>query len=88
MNWQRNPHIKTTLLPDGYAALTSDQVDWVHVLNPVGALVWELSDGNLSTAEIIAQIEKLIQSTDKDALRVEVDQFAQELLKAGVLHQK
>jgi hypothetical protein len=85
MNWQRNPEVKTTILPDGHVALSTEKTEWVHILNPVGALVWELSDGALSTEEIITQISELIQSTDRTALEKDVQHFTKELIDAGVL---
>jgi hypothetical protein len=88
MNWRRCPDIKTTLLPDGYVALSTENTDWIHILNPIGALVWELSDGDLSTDEIITQIENLIQPPDRAALKGEIDQFAKELLENGLLNEK
>jgi hypothetical protein len=85
MKWQRKSDIKTTMLPDGHIALSSDKVDWVHVLNPVGALVWELSDGNTTSDEIFCQIQELIPSGDKIVLKEDIDQFTKELVDAGVL---
>jgi hypothetical protein len=85
MNWQRNPDIKTTVLPDGFVALSTEKTDWVHVLNPIGALVWELSDGKLSKDEIVTQIKEIIQSSHVDGLQNEIEVFAGELLAAGAL---
>ncbi len=85
MNWQRNPDIQATILPDGFVALSTGKTEWVHILNPVGALVWELADGELSAEQMIAQIQELIQSKDQIALRNDIDQFTKELAAQGLL---
>jgi hypothetical protein len=85
MNWQRKSDVKITLLPDGLGVLTSEKNDWVHIVNPVGVLVWELADGKLSTEEIIAQILEATQTPDQSNLKLEIEQFCQDLVGAGVL---
>jgi hypothetical protein len=83
MNWQRKADIKIQLLPDGHGVLSSDKTDWVHIVNPVGVLVWELADGKLSTEEIIGQIREVTDLSNHG----EIEQFCQELIAAGLLEQ-
>lgn len=85
MNWQRKSDVKITLLPDGHGVLSSDNNDWVHIVNPVGTLVWELADGKLTREEIISQIQETVQPSDLNKFHEEIEQFCQELLAGGLL---
>ena len=85
MNWQRHPDINTKVLPDGYVVLSSSKTDWVNVLNPTGALVWELSDGELNIEEIVDQIQELLQRSDRTELLNQVDTLIKELAKVGLV---
>jgi hypothetical protein len=88
MNWQRKADVKMTLLPDGHGVLSSESNDWVHIVNPVGALVWELSDGKLSRQEIIARIAETLQPIDQNKFHEEIERFLQELIAGGLLETK
>jgi hypothetical protein len=81
---KRNPDINCQLLPDGNAVLFSSKSNWAHIINPVGAMVWEFCDGELSENEIMTQISELVQ-TDANSLKQEVVAFTKQLLESGLL---
>ena len=81
----RNSDIKSTLLPDGHIVLFNTKTDWVHTLNPSGALVWEFCDGRHLTEEIVAELAAVTNSSDLTALKQQVSELIQLLCDQGML---
>jgi hypothetical protein len=80
----RNPALQTNVLPDGHAVVFDGVSSWAHTLNPVGALVWEYSDGNHSLSEIVAEVHGLGQSWINDS---QVNDFVGEMKRSGLIHE-
>lgn len=85
MNLQRNPNITTKLLPDGHVVLFCAKTEWAYVVNPIGAIIWELCDGQLSDAEILRELQGLIPGASVQSLSQEMSSFVQEMVKSGLL---
>lgn len=68
----RNLKTKTRLLPDGHVAILNENNLWAHVLTPLGALVWELCDGQVDVDELVrslaASIDRRVDATEVQAL--------------------
>lgn len=82
---KRASNSKTTLLPDGYIAIFCGSTDRALTLPPVGALVWEFSDGELSTQEIVTEVAKLIEAEETAELRKQIQDLTNELESNGFL---
>jgi hypothetical protein len=80
---RRDPTVVSRLLDDE-AVLVHPVQGKVRVLNPVGARVWELVDGQRTVAAIIEAIAAEYQA---DPARVEIDvtAFCVDLAQRGVL---
>ena len=74
----RRPEVETHLLPDGTCLLFDPIASEGHVLNAVGALVWDYCDGTVSRGDMADEIGNLLPEMSQ--LRDEVvhllDQFA------------
>jgi hypothetical protein len=79
---QRNPSIKSTLLPDGYLVLFDTQTDWAHTLTPAAAMIWELSDGQHTLADMVGEIRGLVGA---EKAPEEIEGLARELIASGLL---
>ena len=82
---KRAPNSKSTLLPDGYVAIFCGSTDRAFTLPPVGALVWEFSDGELSTQEVVTEVAKLIGTQETAELRKQIQDLTNVLEKNGLL---
>jgi|AGTN01.2.fsa_nt_gi hypothetical protein len=82
---KRTSNSKTSLLPDGYIAIFCGSTDRALTLPPVGALVWEFCDGELSTQDIVGEVAKLIGSEATPELRRQIQDLTNELEKNGFL---
>jgi len=60
------------------------ELDFVYVLNEVGATIWSRLDEGLAPAEIAAAIANDFE-VDPDTARQDVDRFLETLLGAGVI---
>lgn len=66
MRPKRNNEVETRILPDGYVVLFNTKNNWAHTLTPLGALTWELCDGQVSIDEIVDRIVELVGSETVD----------------------
>ena len=82
---KRNPEIKSQLLPDGHLVLFNEKTQWAHILNPAGALFWELCDGCCSQDEAIAMIQEILADNTPKELPQEIYNHTKELVDAGLL---
>lgn len=80
---RRSPTVVSRLLDDE-AVLVHPVQGKVRVLNPVGARVWELADGQRTLTAIVEAIAAEYQA---DPARVEIDvaTFCEDLAQRGVL---
>lgn len=85
--YERNEDIKTTLMPDGHVVLFNSKTEWAQVLNPMGALVWELCDGQTTEADMVAQIAQLLDLDDPVGLEKDIKSLIGELLGLGLVCQ-
>jgi hypothetical protein len=79
---QRNPNIKSTLLPDGYLVLFDKQTDWAHTLTPAAAMIWELSDGQHTVEDMVSVVQSL---TGAPQAPEEIAGLARELIASGLI---
>jgi len=83
---KRRIDLKSTLLPDGCLVIFDETTEWAHTVSPLGAMAWELSDGQHTTKEIVDEIIVLTaESLDKKQLEAEVLQLIAELSENGLL---
>ena len=80
---QRCPTVVSRLL-DGEAVLVHPVQGKVRVLNPVGARVWELADGQRTLGDIVEAIATEFQ-VDVARVETEVPVFCEDLAQRGVL---
>ncbi|MGH7192251.1 MAG: PqqD family protein [Candidatus Saccharimonadales bacterium] len=73
------------MLPDGYIVLFNTKTEWVHTLNPCGALVWEFCDGSHLPDEIAAEIAALTGCANPAALQTEITVLINTLIEQGML---
>lgn len=82
-NPERCPEVETYLLPDGSCLLFDSRTDEAHVLNAVGALVWDYCDGALSVAQIADELAPLLPA--QPTLRDDVREMIEALAGKGLL---
>jgi len=75
-----NPALLLSPVEDGYVAYDAKR-DWLHQLNPIAALLAELSDGNRSPEEIRALVAPLLP----DDQAATIDQWFENGKKVGLL---
>ncbi|HEU5441684.1 MAG TPA: PqqD family protein [Ktedonobacterales bacterium] len=77
-NPERRPDVETYLLPDGSCLLFDSRTEEAHVLNTVGALVWDYCDGTLSAEQIADELAPLLpeQPTLGDDVREMIEALA------------
>ncbi len=86
---QRDPTIKTSLLPDGHVVLVSSQTDWAHTLSPMGAVIWEFCDGTNSVEDIVSIMQSMPElGYSSQSLQQEVSELLENLEQAGVLQEE
>ena len=97
MTLARNPAIKTRLLPDGHVVLFNPQGTWAHIVNPLGALVWEFCDGEYSIDQIAETVLAVLAGAEADSMNQQlcalqeqaspeqISAFVAELLGMGLL---
>lgn len=56
----------------------------IRVLNNTASLIWTLADGTRQTGDITAEVCSRFEVTPEQA-RIDVDEFCQELLGAGLV---
>lgn len=82
---KRAKNSKTSLLPDGYIAVFCGSSERALTLPPVGALVWEFSDGEMTTEDIITEVAKLLETNETPKLKKQIQDLTKELEKNGFL---
>lgn len=82
---KRHPDARTKILPDGHIVLQLKHADWVHVLTPTGAIVWEFADGNLEQNEIISAVLDIPELSEVPDLNSQIDKLISELSSIGLL---
>ena len=80
---RRSPTVVSRLL-DSEAVLVHPMQGKVRVLNPVGARVWELVDGQ-RTLDAISRVIASEFAADLARVQVEVPTFCEDLAQRGVL---
>jgi len=83
-NLLRHPHVKATILPDGHVALHLKN-DWVYVLTPLGALVWEFADGEHSVDDMFDEISVIKEIQVSSELRQQIEELVGQLRDASLL---
>ena len=81
---QRSPTVVSRLL-DEEAVLVHPVQGKVRVLNPVGARVWELVDGQRTLAAICRGHRGGVYAVDPARVQIEVPAFCEDLAQRGVL---
>jgi Coenzyme PQQ synthesis protein D (PqqD) len=74
---RQHPEVETYLLPDGTCLLFDNRTEMGHVLNTVGALVWDYCDGTCTVDQIAGEVASLLPDTT--ATRDQVRQLVSEL---------
>ena len=72
---------------DGEVVILTTDGRNIHSLNPVGSVIWELSDGTKSIGEIISIICKRFDVSSKDA-EADVLEFEAQLIEKNLLEIK
>ena len=80
---QRSPLVVSRLL-DEEAVLVHPLQGKIRVLNPVGARVWELVDGQ-RTLDAICRVIAAEFAADLTRVQIEVPTFCEDLAQRGVL---
>jgi hypothetical protein len=80
---QRSPSVVSRLL-DEEAVLVHPGQGKIRVLNPVGARVWELVDGQ-RTLDAISRVIAAEFAADLARCQIEVPAFCEDLAQRGVL---
>ncbi len=57
---RQQPEVETHVLPDGTCLLFDNRTEMGHVLNAIGALVWDYCDGTLTVDQIAGEIAGLL----------------------------
>lgn len=66
----RNPDVTHQRLQGGEAVLLHLESGEYHELNPTGALVWSLMDGDRSVAEIAGAVRERVDDPPDDLVQV------------------
>jgi len=82
-NPERRPDVETFILPDGSCLLFDSRTDEGHVLNAVGALVWDYCDGTLGAEQIADELASLLPEAAE--LREDVRAMISALAGKGLL---
>jgi hypothetical protein len=79
VNPRQRPEIEMEVLPDGSALLFDPRDDHGHVLTALGALVWDMCDGELDHDAIVAECSALIPQvpTIPETVRTFLEEFHQ-----------
>jgi hypothetical protein len=86
--YERNPELVLRRVVDELVLIPVRQdvpdMDCIHTLNPVGALIWEKLDGHTTVADLQASIVERYGS-DPQAVAADLSEFVQELESAGAV---
>jgi hypothetical protein len=74
----RNPDVVHSRLAGGETVLLHLESGEYHELNPVGAEIWDLLDGDRTTSEITGELRHRVDDPPED-LRVVVEDYLEEL---------
>jgi hypothetical protein len=77
--------IQAKILPDGHVVLHSDKASWAFTLTPLGALVWEFSDGTNTVEQIVEKVSEAGAIPIDGDLRSHVNNLVAELEEYGLL---
>ena len=80
---RRHPQVRYTRVPEGALVVLHDQKE-LKTLNPVGALILDLSDGSRTVGEIIARVTQEYGVAPAEA-ETDALAFLEELLEQGVI---
>ena len=84
---RRHEDAISTLLPDGFVVIMKLGSTVGYTLTPLSALLWEFSDGKMSLAEIVAEVERLVgdQLTEASDIGPELFRVAEDLIASNYL---
>jgi hypothetical protein len=83
---KRRSDVKSILLPDGCLVIFDESTEFAHTVSPIGAMAWELSDGEHSTGDIVTEINELTESLlEPEVLTKQVHELLNELKENGLL---
>jgi hypothetical protein len=78
-----NPNIAGRVVVDE-AVLVHPEKGKVQVLNEVGAMIWEFSDGSHTVAEIVAEVCRQFE-VDQTTAQVDTLEFLADLVKREII---
>lgn len=82
---KRRASVLTDVLPDGYVILYVEETNWAFTLTPLGALVWEFCDGEMTLDEVVTAIGETDCIVRDDGLGGQVEALTAELERLGLL---
>src|SRR5689334_19583854 len=74
---RQHPEVETHVLPDGTCLLFDNRTEMGHVLNALGALVWDYCDGSSTVDEIAIEVAGLLP--DVQGIQDQIAQLVTEL---------
>jgi hypothetical protein len=80
----RNPRVVHSRLAEGETILLHLETGQYHELNPVGAVIWELLDGQRSSLAIAAEIRARVEDPPADLEDIVID-FMERLRQRGLI---
>lgn len=80
----RNPGVVQSRLAGGEAVLLHLESGEYHELNPVGAAIWDLLDGERDTAEIAGELRARVDDPPDDLPGV-IEEFVGELRRRDLV---
>lgn len=80
----RNPDVVHSRLTGGETVLLHLESGEYHELNPVGAEIWDLLDGDRTTSEITGELRRRVEDPPDD-LRGVVEHYLEELRDRDLL---
>ena len=81
---EKSPDLIWRSLDDGTVIINPEQGD-VRVLNDVGAIVWELADGERSISQIAQDINRAYEVTVEDA-NADLLSYLEVMIAQGLMH--
>src|SRR5215467_7512727 len=84
----RRADIEMEVLPDGSALLYDPVTDQGHALVPLAALIWDMCDGTLTVAALVADLKEQLPEVPQLAEIVEalLEEFIQQALLEQAEH--
>lgn len=72
----RNPKVVHSRLAQGEIVLLHLESGAYHELNPIGAVIWDLLDGNRSVAQIVDEVRERVDDAPDDLEEIVVAYLA------------